>query len=315
MNPSTFKNTGYIKPSVSPETLKSFAPEKVAAIPASFVTDITPFKEVQNIFMQAQEPSCVAHGVTWAIMYHYWVKTGKYIKLSPRFVYALCKTVDNIPANGGTYLKTALDIVMKYGVCEDSYFPNDTTLDVNTYTNASLISPEAYQNALQYRIDSYDFLSDLSPTGLNTAIYNEGKGDVVITGMDVSDWWWTGPNGLTTWSADSLLPLRPIDTTHPSESGHCTCLYAFGEEWDSAHPSNWFGMNWWSAEWAYQGRYCLGTNDLPNIYEAATIIATFPNTTPAPENPVENSTPVNKDFIEKVEEIVEEVVDEIKSLV
>lgn len=312
MQPIQFKNSGYVKPEQHPTIAKSFTPAESAATPKSFVVDIAPFKEVQNVFMQAQEPSCVAHGVTWAIMYHYWKKTGKFVKLSPRFVYAMCKTVDKLPVDAGTYLSVALQIVKDHGVCEDSFFPNDTSLDVATYTNASLISAEAKANALKYRIDNFSFLKDLAPSTINTAIYNGGKGDVVMIGMDVSDWWWTGPDGNSTWSADSLLPLRPIDATHPQISGHCVDLYAFGEEWDSAHPTNWYGMNWWSPEWAYQGRFCIGANDLPNIYQAATMTAEFANTTPAPSVP---ETTHDLTFVEKVEEIIEEVVEEIKSII
>lgn len=312
MIPQTFNKTGYVKPIKVPEQLASFTPEQTAALPTSFITDIAPFKEIQNVFMQSQEPSCVAHGVTVAIMYHYWKQTGKYIQLSPRFVYALCKTIDGIPAEDGTYIQAALEIVQKYGVCEDKYFPNDCNLDVATYTNASLIPPEAFQNALQYKIDGYSFLADTSATGLNTAIYNEGKGDMVIVGMDISDTWWTDNNGNTTWSADSLLPLRPIDAQHPEVSGHCINWYAYGAEWDSQSPSCWWNINWWSAEWAYQGRGCFTSNDLPNIYEAATIQASFVNTS---VTPVDNLEAQPNTILVEVEKITEEAVAEIKEVI
>lgn len=306
--PIGFSNTGYVKPVESPKLSEAVVPEQASSIPVAFSTDISPFKETQNVFMQAQQPSCVGHGVTWAVMYHYWKKTGKYVKLSPRFVYAMCKTTDGLPVDAGTYLATALQVLKDHGVCEDSFFPNNTDLDVSTYANPALISAEAKQNALQYRIDDFEFLKNLSPQSLNTAIYNGGKGDVVVTGMDVSSWWWTDVNGRTTWSADSLLPLRPIDAAHPEISGHCTALYAYGEEWDSQYPINYWGMNWWSPEWAYQGRYCLGNNDLPNIYEAATITAEFSNTQPAPvisDVSHENLT-VAEEIVEWVEKVVED---------
>jgi hypothetical protein len=299
-------NNGYNKP-LTPkiEGLKSFAPEEVAAIPPTFVTNIGPLKEPQNILDQLQIPACVAHAVTLNVMYHYWKKTGNYVLLSPRFLYAMCKTVDGLPADAGTYIETALQMAQKYGICEDSYFTNDTTLDVNTYTDASLIPETAFQNAAQYRIDSYDMLSDLSQTGLNVAMFNGGEGNMLVIGMDISAAWWTDVNGNVTYSADALLPLRPISATDVSVGGHCTNLYADGADWDAVNTSENFGLNQWGVSWAYQGRYCFGANDLANLYEAAIITATFSNTVPAPEPPQLEAQPSN---------ILEEIVQDLEKV-
>lgn len=307
MTPQSMLNTGYIKPQEphAPETLVTLASS--TPVPASHITDITPFKLPENIFMQAQEPSCVAHGVTWAIMYYHWKATGNVVKLSPRFLYALCKTVDGIPADGGTYLKTALELAQKYGVCEDSYFPNDCTLDVNTYTDATLIPQAAYTNALNYKIESFSFLSDLSVAGLNQAIYQEG---IVIIGTDVSDYWWTNASGQNSWSSADLLPLKPEDTAHPIVSGHCVDLYAYGEPWDTVHPTNAYGMNWWSPEWAYEGRFCYGANYEPTVYEAAVI--TLAKTSVAPVAPVLEAE--EPSLAQKIGVITEDIVDMGKEL-
>jgi len=121
-----FRISGYIKP-VAPvleqthQVLETV--QAPVAVPAAHITDITPFKEPGNIFMQGQQPSCVAHGVAWAVMYYHWKKTGVYVKLSPRFLYALCKANDGIPNEEGTYIQTAIAMAEKYGVCEESYFP------------------------------------------------------------------------------------------------------------------------------------------------------------------------------------------------
>jgi hypothetical protein len=281
----TFNKLGYIRKDADPRNhiLEAKQPPlDQKAIPAVYATDITPFKLPENIFMQAQEPSCVAHTVTWAIMYYHWKATGMVVKLSPRFLYALCKTVDGLPASDGTYLETALNLAKKYGVCEDSYFPNDTTLDVEMYTDASRISPEAKANALNYRIESYSFLSNLSVAGVQNALYQNG---IVLIGTDVSDWWWTAPSGVSSWNPADLLPLRPIDAQHPEVSGHAVCLYAYGEPWDNVYPTNFWGMNWWSYAWAYTGRFCYGANYQPTVYEAAVI--SLANTSPAPIKPSE----------------------------
>lgn len=294
--------TGYVKPQQphAPETLVALASS--TKVPAAHITDIGPLKLPANIFFQQQEPSCVAHGVTWAIMYYHWKATGQLVKLSSRFLYALCKTVDGIPADGGTYLKTALELSQKYGVCEDSYFPNDCTLPVDTYANATLIPQAAYANALNYKVESFSFLSDLSVAALNQAIHQNG---IVIIGTDVSDYWWTNTAGQNSWNSADLLPLKPEDATHPINSGHCVDLYAYGEPWDGTHPTNMWGMNWWSPEWAYTGRFCYGANYEPTVYEAA--ILTLANTAVAPVVPVLEAD--EPSLAQKVETVVEDVID------
>lgn len=304
------KNTGYVRKEADPRNhiLEAVQPPLASgAIPVSHVTDITPFKLSQNVFMQNQEPSCVAHSVTWAVMVEHWKQTGQVVKLSPRFLYAMCKTVDGLPADAGTYLETALNIAKNYGICEDSYFPNNTDLDVATYSNPALIPPEAKVNALKYKIDSYAFLSDRSVSGLNQAIY---QNSIVLIGTDVSDWWWTNTAGKNSWNANDLLPLRPIDATHPEVSGHCVALYAYGEPWNAQTPTNQWLMNWWGIEWAYGGRACFGANYEPTLYEAAVITYTVKNTTPAPVAQVEVVQP-QETLLEEVIEIGEKLFDKV----
>ena len=264
----SYRSTGYIKP-ISP-TGRPLLEAAPTTIPPSYITNITPFKLPQNIFMQAQQPSCVAHAVTWALMYKYWKKTGKYVKLSPRFLYALCKANDGVPNTPGTYLEVALTMAEKYGVCEDLYFPNNVNLSSGDYQNVNLIPPAAYANALNYKLDPLKtrFLGDHSSQGLSSGIY---QNDIVIIGMDISDYWWTDGKGNATWSSSILNPLKPIDAQNPVVSGHAICLYAYGAPWNAQNPSETWLMNWWSNAWNYNGRGCFGGNDIPNIYEAAVV--------------------------------------------
>ncbi len=301
--PLKFQFTGYKRP---PSTTTKLITVGTTA-PSSHVTNIAPFKLPANIFMQNQIPSCVAHTVTWLIMYHWWKQTGEIVKLSPRFIYALCKTIDNIPAAEGTTFQAALEIAQQYGVCEDSYFTNDTMLDVATYSNATLISSEAKANAQKYRIADYQFLSDLSVAGLQNAIYENG---VIGIGTDVSDYWWSDGHGTNTWLANILLPLKPNDAANPLVSGHAVALYAYGMPWDADYPTNLWGMNWWSTAWGYAGRFCYGANYEPTVYEG--FVISLAPTQPAPSAPAVVEAPVPLTVIEQV---VEEVVKEIAAVV
>lgn len=266
-----FKFTGYVKPTTSHPSQLAL---QAVALPKSYITNITPFKAPSQILMQNQEPSCVAHSVAWGAMVRWWQATGQIVKLSPRFLYAMAKTIDGIPNDGGTTYQAVLQILETYGVCEDSYFPNDTTLDVDTYTNAALIPQAAKDNAAKYKLTSSQ-LTDLSVDGLQQGIYQHG---IVHIGTGVSDHWW-----LPSWAAGDLLPLKPYDAQHPEVSGHAVALYAFGAPWDSVYPTNFWGMNWWSSAWAYIGRFCYGADYEPTVFDAY-VLGTYSGTQPTPVN-------------------------------
>lgn len=292
VEPTPFENTGYIGPLPDPRNFVAEAvqPEMVSTpIPASYVTDITPFKTPQTVFMQGQQPSCVAHAVTWAIQYYFWKKTGQVVKLSPRFLYALCKTNDGIPTQEGTYLLTALKLAQKYGVCEDKYFPNNVSLMKDVYKDATQIPQAAYDNALKYKIGTYAFLSDTSLQGLNRAIFQNG---IVLIGMRIGQEWWTAVSGQTSWAPQDILPLRPPKVV---VSGHAIALYAYG--------TFSYLMNWWSYAWGYQGHGWFGANDLPTVYEAAIItgLAIDP-TQPAPPQP--DTATQNGGFLKWVKQLL-----------
>lgn len=302
MKPHAFLNTGYKKPSSPP------APEKIttlaasAATPVSYTTDISPwrFPPVTNVFMQNDQPSCLADGVCAALEYKIWKATGKIVRLSRRFLWALCVKNDGVPASEGTLMQTALEMAEKYGVCEASFFDDDTTLPIDTYADATQITPAAYSNAQQYKVASWALLGDTTFSGLNTAIY---QNDIVITAMQISDWWWTAPNGDTSWAAQDILPLRPVDATHPEVSGHCVNLYAYDEE---QH----YITNWWSAQWGYQGRGWYRINEAPAVYEAAIITYIAP-TSPAPSAPIVQETVIESPIealVSKVADFIEKVV-------
>lgn len=274
-----FDKTGYLPPVIEDPrnfVAESIMPADSGALPASWVTDITPFKLPQNIYMQGKQPSCVAHSVAWAVQYYHWKTTGQVIKLSPRFLYALCKANDGIPNEEGTYMLTALKMAQKYGVCEDNYFHNDVTLSEADYKDVTKIPQAAYTNAATHKIGTYAFLSDTSKNGLNKAIYQNG---VVLIGMKIGQEWWTAENGRVSWAADDILPLRPAATV---VSGHAIALYAYGA---FNHL-----MNWWSYDWGYQGHGWFSSNDIPYIYQAAIITGLAEPTSPAPPKPAADTT-------------------------
>lgn len=261
MNPSPFPNSGY-RPLLPHEVdERNFPLEKaqpVVPFPESYKTDLSPLPHL----FQGQRSACVEHAITKAVMYYIYKKTGKVVHLSPRFLAALTVKEDGFPLSEGTNFQNALKMARKYGICEESFLRNDVDLSDEEYCDLSKITPEAYENALQYRIDSYAFLTDLSSNGRNNAVYQNG---VVVIGMKICDSWWTSIKGVVSWAAKDILPLRPPKQNDPSTSGHAIVQYGYDIAYN--HIDNSFG-----ADWADGGTGYFGPNDFPYIYEAATLL-------------------------------------------
>lgn len=255
VSPSEMLNTGFIPSPDDPRDIQMAAAAPDAAVPVTFFKTDTvsvpaPFQKFQ--------PACIAHAVTWYVMWLHWKKTGKYVKLSPRFLYALCKANDGLPNTEGTFYRVALSIAKYTGICEDIYFPNDVNLDKNVYKDATLIPMAAHTNAKQYRIIGYSRVMDTSFMGLFNAAYHNA---LCLVGMRVSSEWWEREDGTITWAADDLMPLRVPDAAHPTVSGHAVCIYASG-------LINQFIMNWWSTSWGYNGHGWYRKDEIPEVYEA-----------------------------------------------
>lgn len=269
MDEITFLNTGYVIPHDLPINLDEAAPES-SPIPTFYKpANIDTFFSSFPWFMQGTQPSCVAHGVTFALMYNIWKSTGKVVVLSPRFLYAICKQNDGIPDQDGTLVKVAFEMAKKYGICEERFFTNNVGLTLADYKDASKIPQEAYQNALQYKLPDYKQITDMSLLGLNKAIY---QNDVVLIGMKMCDNWWKREDGVDSWLPNDILPLRPPSAKDPVTGAHVIALYSYGQ---FHHLTN-----WWSNRWGYQGKGWYGVNDLPSVYEAFVIVGKCIPTTP-----------------------------------
>lgn len=266
MKPTSMFNTGFLKSPI--EHVAAATPfESPASIPSEFIANI----QSLPILMQGQQPACVAHAVCYALMYEIWKQTGEVVQLSPRFLYALCKANDGVPNEEGTFTSVALAMAQKYGVCTDAAYPNDITLDLATYKDISLIPESAYANALQYKVSTFAAIKNLTLEGLESAI---NSNQLVIAGLQVSDSWWTATDGLNSWTASDILPLRPPTQSNPSVSGHAINFYTYSQS------INLIGLvNEWSTEWGNQGTGFFYPNYLPEIYEAWVITSIGSNVT------------------------------------
>lgn len=135
---------------------------------------------------------------------------GNYPKLSPRYLYALCKKDDGVPEeNQGTYLRQVLKKMSNSGMCEDKFFPNSVSLPYKEYKDYTKITYSAYYDAQPRIIKAYGFVSDLSFEGLKRAIY-QNNGLLLL--IDVGNEYFSG--------GKAVVPSKVI-------SGHLVYAYGF----------------------------------------------------------------------------------------
>ncbi len=148
--------------------------------------------------------------------------------------------------------------------------PDNHELDVATFSNKAALTDAANANGTQHTIASYAFVTDLTANGLKNAIHQNG---VIVVGALINQNWWTNAAGLISWRKEDILPIRPpathdrsVDTTL---SGHCFVLYGYDEQY-------FYFVNSFGVEWADNGLGYFKVDELPFVYEAATVIDLTP---------------------------------------
>jgi hypothetical protein len=94
-------------------------------LPAFTVPVSFDFTELMSpVRNQGSEGTCVAFAcVTGVKEFQDKKEYRKLIRLSPRFLYNLCKKFDGSPFRDGTYPRIAMKVLLNYGVCRESFWP------------------------------------------------------------------------------------------------------------------------------------------------------------------------------------------------
>lgn len=134
------------------------------------------------VFNQGQRGSCVVAGTTWTVKAFQELSQGDYPAggLSAAFLYSMCKQLDGIPDQEGTYPRVAMQVLQKYGICPEANFPYRLLADLPAPQVPAV--PETVRAAAEpYKIKTYAQLcapGDRDRTNqLNTmrqALANEG---------------------------------------------------------------------------------------------------------------------------------------------
>ncbi len=262
-----FSKTGY-RPPVKADP-RNFPLEKAQAIvpfPASYKTDISALP----VFDQYQIPDCVENSITLIKKWHIKRDYNLSLDLSRRFLAIWTVVKDGFPLSEGTSIENALYEAHKRGICESTYLADDHSLDIATFSSSAALTTTANANGTQHTIASYAFVTDLSANGLKNAIYQNG---VVAVGALINQNWWTNTAGQVSWRKEDILPIRP-PKTHDSSvdstlSGHCFILFGYDEQY-------FYFRNSFSDQWGDSGNGYFKVDELPFVYEAATIVDLAP---------------------------------------
>ena len=211
------------------------------SLPDSYEVDITNIP----VWYQKHIGSCVGHAGAKYKQELDKVDTKTIIPLSARFLYALCKCLDGFSGEG-TYPRLSMSVLRDYGCSTEATVPNNADLDHETYVyNRKIenIPVEAIEEAKKYKISSFASV-DISKEGIKSAIFQAyGCSMLVRTGEE----WYTGTNGVISWAAKDVLPIRP---PNPITSGHQIYVYKYETVGDDLKV---YFMNSWSKDWGLNG--------------------------------------------------------------
>lgn len=204
------------------------------AIPTVFSPDYSALPIYNQIVGPGGQSAC--GGASGAKLQNTLLGIGN--ELSWRFVYALCKKLDGLPADAGTYGRTVMQVLQRYGVCSADLFPNDTSLSPADFADWTKIPQAAFVDGLARRIGPYARVTDLSPLGIKGAVF-QNKAILVLK---------------SPWTPASWTQVE-------SHTGHFFVLDGYDDT--SIRFSNSFGPGWHE-----HGEGRLEESDLETVLEA-----------------------------------------------
>lgn len=179
---------------------------------------------------QGDEGTCVAFATVVGVKeYQDCKEQNKDITLSPRYVYWRCKKLDGIPDEEGTYLRVAMKVLQKFGVCTEKCWPYQP--QQNDFPGTC-----AEEEAPIYRIKTYARLRSI--TSMKRFLVANGP---FVAGVMVFEDWFR-PQAIRTGE----IPL-PRAGKEP-EGGHAICIVGYDD------GKRYFKFkNSWGTEWGEQG--------------------------------------------------------------
>jgi len=201
----------------------------VFTIPVSF--DFS--KVMSPVRDQGSEGTCVAFASVVGVKefqdkkeYH------KLIKLSPRFLYNLCKKFDGDPFEEGTYPRMAMKILLNYGVCPEAFWPYFPHQKDNPKKGAE-------DKAKIYKIKAYARLSAAGE--MKRSLLVNGP---FLAGVDVFSSWFNKKV-----QKDGCIPMP--GKKDEFMGGHAVCIVGFNDAREDFKFKNSWGLKWADKGYGY----------------------------------------------------------------
>jgi len=207
--------------------------------------------DMLHVEYQRKVGACTASLKSY-VEYLYYVKTGRYVRLSMAFLYIVTKLYIDQNGNEGSSLRSALKAAQRYGVCTEEAFPSDFTLTHAQFL-AQAMPARAWTEALNYRIGGY--LSIPVERSLLAAALD--KYGLLYARYEVGQEWYTAKDGRVSWRKEDVLPLRSPKSVL---SGHAIILSGYDLSSERAGIK---GRNTWSDQWADRGNFLAYHEDYP----------------------------------------------------
>lgn len=176
---------------------------------------------------QGNEGTCVAFASVVGVKeYHEMKEYRRLIELSPRYIYYLCKKLDGMPNQDGTYPRIAMKVLAEKGVCREESWP------YRPY-QTDHHCPEADETARRFRIRNYARLTEIEEMERSLSINGP-----FLAGVEVFSGWFEVHRGKIS------LPA-PGDS---SLGGHAVCIMGYSRD-----GSYFKFKNSWGADWGERG--------------------------------------------------------------
>jgi C1A family cysteine protease len=207
---------------------------KLGATKTTGDVDLSPYCVDMN---QHALSSCVGNATVESLEILNNIAGYKPVPLSRLFVYNMARIRNgNLDKDAGTFIRTAFDVLSRFGVCDEYLWPYDEKL---VYTSPSI---KAQRQAVGHRIHSYYRIDSTGDQRCQDIIAALHSGHPVVFGTMVGE------------SFTSVSDRTPVDVPAPTErilGGHAMAIVGY-------LGGNFLIKNSWGTGWGSHG-LCLMT--------------------------------------------------------
>jgi len=211
-------------------------------------TDMTPVRD------QGDEGTCVAFASVVGIKeYQDSKEYDKTMKLSPRYLYSLCKKNDGIPEEEGTYPRVAMKMLLNFGTPPESYWPYSPHQTDEPKTGAD-------KAAVRYKVKAYARLKTV--TEMKRSLVINGP---FMAGVDVYESWFTAKASKT-----GMIPMPAASDQY--QGGHAICIAGYDDtkklfKFKNSWGSSWGNKGYGYLTYDYMKQYCVDAWSATDLIE------------------------------------------------